>query len=364
MIRHFVPVFLLCISCYSQTVRIPKIEFSPEEYVCYKSDGPIIIDGKLDDLQWKKAKWTNNFVDIRGTKNIPRFCTKAKMLWDENYFYIATELEETDIWATLTAKDDTIFNDNCFEVFIDPDGDTQNYCELEINALNTIWDLLLIKTYRDYKKPAVSGWEIKGLKTNISIDGSLNKTGDKDSLWTIEIAFPWKVFKELTNLPVPPRHNDQWRVNFLRVEWMNESLNGNYRKKSDPLTRKPSVDFWSWCPQGIVNIHYPEMWGYVQFSDQTIGNGESEFIKNSDEQVKWYLRRLYYAERIYFDRTGKFTSDVTFLDLANQLIPGYSISTVIECTSSMFEAFIQSDDKTKIISINHEGFIKVKQLNQ
>jgi len=48
-------------------------------------------------------------------------------------------------------------------VFIDPDGDTHAYYELEVNAFGTPWDLLLIKPYRD-GGPAVISWDISGLK--------------------------------------------------------------------------------------------------------------------------------------------------------------------------------------------------------
>ena len=54
-----------------------------------------------------------------------------------SYFYIAAELEEPDVWATLTQHDSVIFHDNDFEVFLNPTGDTRNYFEFEINALNT-----------------------------------------------------------------------------------------------------------------------------------------------------------------------------------------------------------------------------------
>ena len=43
-------------------------------------------------------------------------------------------------------------------MFIDPDGDNHLYYEFEINALNTVWDLLLPKPYRD-GGPALNGWE-------------------------------------------------------------------------------------------------------------------------------------------------------------------------------------------------------------
>ena len=67
------------------------------------------------------------------------------MLWDDDYLYIAAELEEPHVWATLTQHDAVIFHDNDFEVFLNPEGDSHLYAELELNALNTTWDLLLLE---------------------------------------------------------------------------------------------------------------------------------------------------------------------------------------------------------------------------
>ena len=95
----------------------------------------------------RSAPWTNSFVDIEGDlKPKPYHDTKAKMLWDENYFYFAALMEEPHVWGKLTDRDAVIYKDNDFEIFLDPDGDTHNYYELEVNALGTEWDLILTKT--------------------------------------------------------------------------------------------------------------------------------------------------------------------------------------------------------------------------
>ncbi len=39
---------------------------APLSYDCYRTKTPILIDGKLDDPAWQKAKWTSDFVDIEG----------------------------------------------------------------------------------------------------------------------------------------------------------------------------------------------------------------------------------------------------------------------------------------------------------
>ena len=104
-------------------------------YICYQTKNELNIDGKLDEPSWGKVPWSEEFVDIEGAKKpAPLYPTRMKMLWDDQYLYIAAELKEPNLWATLTKRESIIFRDNDFEVFIDPDGDTHNYYEIEINA--------------------------------------------------------------------------------------------------------------------------------------------------------------------------------------------------------------------------------------
>lgn len=235
-------------------------EDAPKSYDCSRAKSPVSIDGSLDEAAWKAAPWTDDFVDIEGDKKPrPRFRTRAKMLWDHEYFYIAAEMEEPHVWGTLTKHDSVIFHDNDFEVFIDPNGDTLEYYEFEINALNTGWDLFLDKPYRHGGK-ARNEWSIPGLRTGVHIVGTLNNPADRDTAWTVEIAFPWKALAEFAHKPAPPRPNDEWRVNFSRVEWQHEIVAGEYQKV--PKTRE---DNWVWSPQGLINMHVPEKWGRVRF---------------------------------------------------------------------------------------------------
>ena len=234
---------------------------SPKGYVCHRASGPVVIDGKLDDAAWNDIPWSDDFRDIEGgDKPVPRFRTHVKMMWDDENLYIAAELEEPHLQASFTKHDSYIFHqDHDFEVFLDPDGDNHLYAELEMNALNTTWDLLLTKPYRDFGQ-AIHAWEIAGLKTAVQLHGTLNDPSDTDRGWTIEIAWPWSGLKEISTGVVPPRPGDQWRINFSRVELQFDVVDGKYRKvlKGDQN--------WVWSPQGVVDMHRPELWGYVQFS--------------------------------------------------------------------------------------------------
>lgn len=232
----------------------------PKSYLSHRTPHPPRIDGKLTDDVWRRAPWTDEFIDIEGTaKPKPRFRTRVKMLWDDDNFYIAAQLEEPHVWATLTAHDSVIFHDNDFEVFLDPNGDTLNYYEFEINALNTGWDLFLDKPYR-FGGKADNSFGIPGLQTAIHIDGTLNRPQDTDKSWSVELAFPWAAFAEHAGTPTPPLPGDTWRINFSRVEWKHEIVDGAYR--IIPHTKE---DNWVWSPQGAINMHIPEMWGKVRF---------------------------------------------------------------------------------------------------
>src|ERR1700749_310017 len=79
---------------------------TPKSYDCVRAKKPLLIDGKLNDSAWKKAAWTDDFVDIEGdAMPKPRFRTRAKMLWDDDYLYIGAELEEPHVQGTFTKKD-------------------------------------------------------------------------------------------------------------------------------------------------------------------------------------------------------------------------------------------------------------------
>jgi hypothetical protein len=233
---------------------------TPKRYTCYRAVTPLRIDGHMGDAAWRDAPWTDRFVDIEGAaKPRPRFHTRAKMLWDDDYLYIGAELEEPHVWATLNEHDSVIFHDNDFEVFLNPSGDGRNYFEFEINALNTGWDLFLPKPYREGGS-ADNSWEIPGLRTAFWVDGSLNNPRDRDRGWTVEIAFPWTAFASRAPV-VRPQIGQEWRINFSRVEWRTSIMDDRYVKV-------PGLheDNWVWSPQGLIDMHVPDRWGYVRFA--------------------------------------------------------------------------------------------------
>lgn len=301
-------------SSASSAFPTPQIPYAPRHQICYRAEASPRIDGSPGDPAWGAASWSEPFVDIEGDlRPLPPLRTRVKMLWDDQCLYILAEMEEPHLWATYTARDAVIYHENDFEVFIDPDGDTHLYYELEINALNTVWDLLLVRPYRD-GGPAVHGWDIAGLETASLLDGTLNDPSDLDAGWSVEIAFPWDALRECAGRPVPPADGDLWRVNFSRVEWRLDSTEGRYRKVTDPATGKPLPEAnWVWSPQGLIAMHYPEMWGFVQFSAIPAGTAAAPPHADPDDGRFWALRLLYYAQKERVERGLGFAGDLSVL---------------------------------------------------
>jgi hypothetical protein len=318
-------------------IPVLDVEFIPEKYVAYKMEKPINIDGELTESEWGNIEWTAKFDDLEGDKKSkPLYDTKVKMAWDDNYFYFGAELIEPHIWATLKDHDDIVLYNNDFELFIDPDGDTHHYCEIEMNVFTTVWDLILTKPYRD-KGKVIDSWHVYGLKKAVKVYGTINDPSDIDDRWTVEMAIPWKVMEELASHGGAPNDGEQWRVNFLRVNWQMDFENGSYKRKIDPETNKPFNCYnWIWTVSGNSGCHAPELWSFVQFSDKQPGT--DQFRDNPNDDVKWTLRQVYYRQREFMKEHYEYAINSSQLKLEDLTIDGLTFAPEISMMNGRWEA--------------------------
>lgn len=352
--------FVSCTAQKQYSYQHP-IPFQPKNYICYKTESPIKIDGQANEAAWHKAPWTDTFIDIEGDlKPIPEWDTKTKMLWDDTYFYVYAKMDEPHIWATLKNRDDIIFLDDDFEVFIDPDGDAHNYFELEINAFNTLWDLFMMWPYRqNIGTNNLFHWNINGIKTATHIEGTLNDPSDTDEYWTVEMAIPWDALIEMAPNKKKPKEGDQWRVNFSRVDWTMEIKNGKYQKVKGKNGKPLAEDNWVWSPQGYINLHAPEAWGYVQFSENMVGTKEVAFQKRKDEEIKWALWNLYFQQKEFYKKNKKYNSDISIFEIPETI--NCSFNPDLFTTPTMFEFIANSCEGNGTWHINQDGKIYLKK---
>lgn len=334
--------------------------FTPvRQYTVFKPSSEIIIDGKSDDSSWGKASWTEDFLDIEGEKKpLPLHRTRVKMLWDEKNLYILAELEEPHVWGYFDEHDVIIFNENDFEVFIDPDGDSQNYFEIEINANNTVFDLFMPRPYRDGGVPLIS-WNAPGLKTAVSVDGTRNNPNDSDKKWTVEMAIPFSAL-QLGTGSQKPADNQVWRINFSRVQWRTEVVDGIYKRKTDSATgRILSENNWVWSPQGVINMHFPERWGIIQFCEKPADSDITEFKILEKAELAQYLWLVYYKQKKFFSENRKYATLLSEISIPEKIVTKNAGTIQLELTATPHQFLIKTKTENGAeISLNENGILR------
>ena len=321
----------------------------PQCYICLRAGEKIKVDGELDEASWKNATETAPFVDISGKGfPAPKFLTTAKMLWDDDFLYVAAEMNEPNLQASLTEHDSVIYRENDFEVFLDPDGDGKNYFEIEVNALGTIFDLMLDKPYR------VGGnfftqWDCPGLKVAVKLVGTLNDSSDSDRGWTVEMAIPRKALT--LNFDNPLQAGKCWRVNFSRVQW---------------LKKDEREENWVWSPTGKIDMHMPDRWGYVYFSEKTAETPKKreDFSFPYPQSIYKLLWAMFYEQRENFSRNQNYlrAPEQFFLtEKETVYLPG-GTKLAVEATQNAFRVMADVSAENKRYSVNEQGEFRTESL--
>lgn len=320
----------------------------PEGYVVYRATSPITIDGIPDEAAWQNATVITNFRDISGDGfPLPLYRTTARILWDDQYLYVAAELEEPNVWAYNTQHDQIIYEEPDFEVFIDPDNDCQNYYEMEANARGTILDLFLTKPYRTAFGTYINfGWDAPGVKVATHIDGTLNDASNIDKGWSIEFAIPYKAINNIYDTLITA--GSYWRLGFSRVEWQTQIVNGIIsRLQTDTGSFVPEYN-WTWPATGQINMHMPERWNYIYFSDKAPGTDNFQYP--ADHKLEKLLWAIYYAQHRQLDDHGCYFQKLKQLKLSKEdlsLLPSGAKITM-EATTRKFEVTITKADGSTV----------------
>ncbi|MBT7863065.1 MAG: carbohydrate-binding family 9-like protein [Gemmatimonadetes bacterium] len=251
-------------------------------YECRRSPEPIWVDGKLDEAVWQRVTWSESFVRIV-TGDEASVETRVALLWDEQFLYVGYRVEDPDVRGTMGSYHDHIYmDDDDVEIFVEGDG---YYYELGLNPINNFYELRwtwlenLVRDQRfaeieqllkldDYlyytaREGAQLGcvgdlnYHLKGLLTAVSIDGILNQSATADRGWTVEMALPWSSLQQVAgSRTFPPQAGDMLRMMGYRMR---------QARDAGPLSENEAS---TWGVVGSGNIHIPERWSEVVFSDE------------------------------------------------------------------------------------------------
>jgi len=217
-------------------------------YVVHQTTEKIMIDGELTEKAWETCP-SLSFVfpwpDQPGKKQK----TEVKMLWDKENLYVAYICEDEDITAKYTNRDDPTYADDCVEIFINPNPSLSNcYYGLEMNALGTLYDYLLIPGVCLIKEV-----DLKGVLVKTSIQKSPNKG------WILELAVPFAALYHLAvrenlygKVVFTPKNGSSWRINLNRWDGQGKRV----------------LSQWSPSDASWPDPHPPDCFGIITFSEK------------------------------------------------------------------------------------------------
>ncbi len=173
----------------------------------------IAIDGKLDEPAWNLARWTPFWTSPDG-KDGPAPRARARFLFDDDSLYVAVQAEDDDVWTTFTARDSNTWEQEVIELFIDADGDGKDYLELQVTPANVIFDAKFERHRSDLEK--ARAWNMEGLETAVTVDGTLNARDDRDRGYVVEMKVP---VAQVPGAKAPLAHGQTWRTNLFRWDF-------------------------------------------------------------------------------------------------------------------------------------------------
>jgi hypothetical protein len=198
---------------------------------CRWAGARIKIDGFINEVVWDDAEELSDFA-VFWDKRTPKTSTKARLLWDAQYLYFCAEMEDADLFATVTEANGMTWEDDVFELFFKPAADKPAYYEFQVNAANTPLELFLPSRgaggYRRFAPLTKLGME-----SAVQLQGTLNKWQDTDKGWTVEGRIPWAAFKPTGGRPEP---GDKWRFALCRYDY-SATLERPELSSTAPLTK-------------------------------------------------------------------------------------------------------------------------------
>ena len=188
----------------------------------------IVIDGMIEESEWKDSETIENFVEINpGVNNLPALArTKVRVTYDRKNLYIAfNAYDNPKLIIANQSKRDDISSDDRVVVSIDPrdDGVVSHYFSSNPFG-NQLDGQKLGNSERD-------NWDATWFSSGRIIENG----------YEVEMSIPFSTFRSTKTDSL------KWRINFLRV-----------------IPRKQALRIDSWVPIDRDNTCNPCQFGYLK----------------------------------------------------------------------------------------------------
>jgi len=242
---NLVVVLLTCFFCFSIIVTADQTSFpttllkgerKAKSVISPLTNVTPVIDGNLDDTCWKEAGKITGFFRIKSSK-AAKEKTAFYFTHDKNILYIGAVVSDPKMAADKTKRDQNIWEDDCIEIFLDPERNRKDKFHLIISATGVLYDA----------KSGKKSW-------NAVPDIAVRTRQYPDKGWTAEIAIPFKALDVKT-----PQKGKVWDMKLAREDY--NSVGG-----------VPKLSSWQYVSENFAD---PGAFGKLVFQDENCSvNGD------------------------------------------------------------------------------------------
>ncbi len=217
---------------------------APPPYPCHRiATADVTLDGRLDEPVWAHlpAIMLGRLKD--GAR--PAVSSVVRFAWTDEALYVGAVLEDADLLATITEHDGRLWEDDCFEFYVNPvPGQVLPYVEFEVNARGAWYDSLVLDLRKTlsprYEQPWKHNFEPPGVAVTVApLTGAVKG-------WAVEMRVPLSAF--VLTQDVPAKEGQVWRVAVFRVNQRGGGL--------------PAEEY-AWRPVASGRFHAPEAFAPV-----------------------------------------------------------------------------------------------------
>ena len=205
-----------------------------------KTTQPPLIDGNLSEIVWQTAQALSPFQNPEGTEEAEN-PTETFLLWDSENFYIGVKAHISASQfphISQTQHDSPIWEDECIEILIDPDLQTDTYYHLVINPIGARFDQRVNvpgePSFRYAPHDVQLTLNQKAMQTAFEADKEWDSEAKvaaqiNASSWSIEVALPRKMLEKPAKSvsQLDPAAENRWFFNIHRKAYSSLSDTAN-----------------------------------------------------------------------------------------------------------------------------------------
>jgi hypothetical protein len=232
---------------------------SGQSHNARRARGPIKIDGRIAERAWKAALPLGAFVDVADGKHDDK-AVRAWVLWDEHNIYIGVQCVDENVTSTVASADVEATTEDSIEVLLHERGAPPGQLVVRLAANGAISE--------QGRRPARPGEAAAPARGAVRVQGTLDRSRDRDRGWSAEIAIPAAAL-------VPPERGklawgDLWELNLVRV---------------DRAAGKPARQL-VWSRMFDRDPHAPDQAGDLRLADEKGEDPTSKFEAEEKERER------------------------------------------------------------------------------